>query len=198
MLKPFYKLSFPVECITDAAKARDINDYSSVTNWTLSNFPTEEFLTPEIIEYFHSTLQVELAPQMAMFTVKSNTSGFIHIDHVPPTIEKLQRWGLNFVWGSSNSKMSWYTVKDFYKTSHYTFDRLQVQKYDMDEVDLLLPEMIINEGDHWTPYLVRTDIPHNVTNNDPMNVRCCASIRGYPLDLLTWDEIVEIMKPCII
>lgn len=49
--------------------------------------------------------------------------------------------------------------------------------------------------EHNTAYLVRTDIPHQVTSNTPGNFRECVSIRFRVDDISSWDQALKIFEP---
>lgn len=42
-----------------------------------------------------------------------------------------------------------------------------------------------------TAYLVRTDVPHTITNNDTDTARITISLRFSPMDVSTWEEAVD-------
>jgi hypothetical protein len=47
------------------------------------------------------------------------------------------------------------------------------------------------------PCLVRTDIPHNIINTDPINFRWCLSIRGESI-YSSWEDALDMFRPLIV
>ena len=118
-----------------------------------------------------------------MFIGPPNFSTSIHIDSLT------QSYALNYVWGDSESKMRWFeiTSNEPYKPS-LTTSGTDYMMYRDDQVNLVEEIKV----PHNTLMLVRTDIPHQVTNYSTSK-RYCLSVRGSPI--LKWEDAVEHFRP---
>jgi hypothetical protein len=95
-----------------------------------------------------------------IFTYPPHHFSGIHIDGVE---DNLTRWALNFpLIGSNESQMVWYklnNIKNSQGISEYEDDRSQSITYLLSQVIAPIGSLTLD-----SPYIVRTDIPHNVIN----------------------------------
>jgi len=130
-------------------------------------------------------LQTRFVPfsKFNLFIGPPNFSTSIHIDSLT------QSYALNYVWGDSESKMRWFeiTSNEPYKPS-LTTSGTDYMMYRDDQVNLVEEIKV----PHNTLMLVRTDIPHQVTNYSTSK-RYCLSVRGSPI--LKWEDAVTHFRP---
>ena len=114
----------------------------------------------------------------------------IHMDNL------IQSYAINYIWGESKSKMSWYDIKAntsivpkvLTATSGVTTKNINYLPCRDNQVKLIEEVHVTNN----ILMLVRTDIPHRVTNYSNAT-RYCLSVRGSPT--LKWEDAVEHFKP---
>lgn len=114
-----------------------------------------------------------------LFYGPPDASTHIHVD------QHLAGWAINYAWGSSNSIMRWYSIKDgCIPKSGMTTANTPYFFYELDQVDIIEEKTISNLC------IVNTSIPHSVHNYDTTNGRWCVSIRT-PIKFLTLNKVVD-------
>jgi hypothetical protein len=101
-----------------------------------------------------------------LFYGPPGASTHIHVD------QHLAGWAINYAWGSTDSIMRWYSIKDgCVPKSGMTTANTPYMFYEPNQVDVI-EEKVVNGL-----CLVNTSIPHSVHNFDKINSRWCISIR---------------------
>ncbi len=187
-----YKLNIPVKLLKDNIDMQhyiDLVYYKPESAWAMNLVKHEEFLTEESIEFFKN-FGIEILSECIFFRGNTNSNLDIHIDTIDGVTHCI--WGINIVWGSANSEMFWYSSLPG-KKNNIKISTGGTPYIQFDRADVVCIESARIEG----PCLVRTNIPHNVTNRDIANIRWCLSIRA-TAKFSTWEETVEFFKPLII
>jgi hypothetical protein len=129
-------------------------------------------------------LQMKMIPRYnKLFISPPNMTSSIHIDSLS------QSYAINYVWGEGESKMRWFEVMtDEPNKPAVTTAGDDYMIYNDTQVKLI--EEI--EVPHNTLMLVRTDIPHQVSNYSDTK-RYCLSVRGSPV--MKWEDAVEHFRP---
>lgn len=147
-----------------------------------------------------------------IFYTPPNNFLFTHIDGDGPIYYMKDICSLNWVWGSTEHKMSWYHIKDEF------IDKLDVYKEQVIEADennkdvipwyylnfSTMPEDQIYEVESVKvgyPTMVQTGTPHRVENHSKLTGRWCFGMSFYKKDndkdLLTFREAETIFKEYI-
>lgn len=129
-------------------------------------------------------LQMKMIPRYnKLFISPPNMTSSIHIDSLS------QSYAINYVWGEGESKMRWFEVMtDEPNKPAVTTAGDDYMIYNDTQVKLI--EEI--EVPHNTLMLVRTDIPHQVSNYSDTK-RYCLSVRGSPK--MNWEDAVAHFRP---
>jgi hypothetical protein len=77
-----------------------------------------------------------------------------------------------------------------FNSNHY------IRRFSKDTTDCILLENLIMERN--TPYLVRSDIPHQVDYTCTVPTRISINLRFQIKDIPTWEKALEVFKPLII
>jgi len=181
MIKNHYNLNFKFPILKDGFKFPMDNRYHYA-------WEPEKFISQEAINFFEN-INVMLIT-CRVFKILPGGRSRIHIDGVN---SRKHNSAINWIFGSTSSAMHWYATTNTghmsINTEGNTIEKLQ--KWDLTQVEE------IEKASFLGPTLVRTDVPHDVTNFDTKNVRWCVSIRTQK-SLLTWEESVEFFKPYMI
>lgn len=203
----WYELNFDIsKALKSKQKIFDLKEQDfvkklDVSVWTFKHDEVTEHFTDEWIAYMSKHgLEFEVAFVICRKKGASKTAA--HVDCLS-NIKDIYSIAINWVLNdNSESYHAWYRAPDdmpeppMWSADHYKGHSL----IDYDDVEKLteIDRCYIRQN----PVLVRTDIPHNIVQND---LRWGISVRfkvlGYvPKDgkNLTWEEQVNILKPFIV
>ncbi len=164
-----------------------INKHIDLTNNTPNSWATikvnaVESLTSNGLQFL---LQTGLRPlnKINLFVGPPEFDSAIHVDDL------LQSYAVNYVWGDSVSKMRWFELISVTSgTLALTTSGTNFTIYNKSQVKLI-EEIDVPKN---TLMLVRTNIPHQVSNYSNVK-RYCLSARGSPT--LKWEDAVEHFRP---
>lgn len=157
-------------------------------NWTSNIVDVSSVLTKQAQEYLNK-IQIYPSQECRIFVGAPNSKMAIHIDDWrEPGISDFH-YAINFVWGSTNSSMSWYSIRNNQQGSlQHVNPTVQYNRttvfFSDDQVDLL--DQVVTPVNRL--FLTRIDIPHSVINHSDQ-YRLCLSIRADPK--LDWDKIIN-------
>jgi len=174
-------------------------------NYQTNHYNPKDFLTSELIEIFQ---QLGVEPEnLAHFGSPKNSTGGsrLHID----LVNKNYTWvtvpfAINWDLTPGTLDLSWYDTTGltvFPPTDEHlrTCDtggiRFGYTSWD-DKHDLVPIETLSFERN--TPYLVRTDVPHQTRYMSLDPVRVSVSLRFPPHIISSWQQALEIFKPIIV
>ncbi len=170
-----------------------VNNYIKLSNekldkWKVMKVSRANSISQDGLKFLLKTGLKPYDPNLFIGPPCSSTD--IHTDTLT------QSYAINYIWGESKSKMSWYDIKAntssvprvFIATSGTTTKNINYLPFRDNQVKLIEEVHVTNN----TLMLVRIDIPHRVTNYSNAT-RYCLSVRGSPT--LKWEDAVEHFKP---
>jgi len=134
-------------------------------------------------------LGIPLYTVMIFYRGPGASTAHAHVDVAKPDPLKFTPWGINWVFGGKDSKMTWYEPQTVTKEDiSYTAAKTPYIHWpikNLKEIDNL-------ELTEKNTYLVRTDIPHSIKmSSDP---RWCFSARLSIPDSINWESTVNMLK----
>lgn len=167
----FLKLNLPITI--------DIN--FNISNRAVRELSPFEILNTDSLNFFFKN---KLYPQkLLLFSTDPGESLGIHIDG---NYDQKRIWALNFVYNSSDSKMSWYSIINHENQKILSTTESTPYIY-FDEKNVIK----IDELNNFKCALVRVDIPHRVVNFGTCT-RYCLSFRFS--QIYSWKEIIDVLK----
>lgn len=149
------------------------------SNTIMTYYPWHEIISSELIKKLNYVVMTPI-DYCATFITSPNYTLNIHSDN--GNIDGRTIWAINFVINSNDHTMIWYKT-DSPSVRKINEIGIAYWHYDLDLVS-------IDQQQRISSALVRTDVPHNVINNDDINQRLCISLRSSK-SKFSWDEVYE-------
>lgn len=164
----YTELKFPFESILKKDVILD-GRFDRHDTWGLTFIPIDEMIDRSARDFFND-IGLDLKTIYFMYG-PANKKLVIHVDGYIDNNGSYHGMlcGLNWIFGSTNHSMNWYTSNSLGETS-INKEGLKRTKWS-DENCFLAQQVTINK-----PTLVRTDVPHNVINSSSEK-RFCVSLR---------------------
>jgi hypothetical protein len=151
--------------------------------WYLTGVRVRDCITAEALNFVKDTLKITPTHRASLFRGEENSETSIHKDSDAC-------FALNYVWGDTESKMTWYRPIGP-GTQSLTTTNTVFTSYKREEVEYVEELNVPNNR----LILVRVDVPHHVVNFTNKK-RYCLSLRSNII--IPYETIVEQLTPYLI
>jgi len=180
--KYFYKLN--LDFLSSPVLLDDPVHHNNLdVRWLTDSVDTNKYLSQQVKDLF-AKLGIATTSYMGPNTMslfRGQPNGYLE-----PHIDRGTCWAINYVTGTDNSDMVWYSLK--HGAEGYEIPtsngRASYRAYHQQDLTELAREKL------YGVYLVRIDLPHSIHNYDTKNYRWCFSLKDSN-NRWTWEEAVE-------
>lgn len=175
--------------------------FSGQGTWSYQNYHSDidRYLHPDLIE---TLLKIKAEPLFFIHFGGIDTPAATTVLHTD--LFKInncwitQSFGINWELTPGTTTWNWYTTNDLetimpadhlqgFNSQHYG------QRFNRDVSACTKLESVSLK--RHTPYLMRADIPHQITYTSDVKTRVCLSLRFCPTKIATWMQAIRIFAP---